>query len=834
MPTPAEPAEPADGLSGDQAAARLAAQGANELPAARAHGRWQLLAEVVTEPMFLLLAACGAVYLVLGDRGEALMLLGFVVIVVGMTFVQKQRTERSLAALRGIASPRALVLRDGRPQRIPGREVVTGDIVLLAEGDRVPADLVMLAASNLVLDESMLTGESVPVPKAVHAAVHAGTLVTGGTGRGRVTATGARSAIGRIGASMAAIAPQATPVQRQTRTVVRQVAGGGLLLAALLCLLYGWLQADWLRGLLAGLTLAMAVLPEELPVILTLFLSIAAWRLVRQQVLARSMPAIERLGATTVLCVDKTGTLTINRMALAQLWSEHGTAQAPGAAMPADLRVLLAHAVLASHRTAFDPMEAALVAAGAQWRAATPAGWLPLRDYAVGPALLAMSRVWQAPDRAALVVAAKGAPEAVVALCRMAPQRAAALASQVAALAQQGLRVLGVAAATAADPAMLPADQAGFDFTFLGLVALADPLRPEVPDVVAQCRAAGVRVVMITGDHPATAMAIARQATIAAPDAACLTGQELDRLDAAQLAARLAATTVCCRIAPEQKLRLVRAFQAAGETVAMTGDGVNDAPALKAADIGVAMGARGTDVAREAAALVLLGEDFGALLAAVREGRRLFANLRKALVFIVAVHVPIVGLSVLPVLWHGPMLLMPAHILFLQMIIDPACSVIFSAEPLEPGAMREPARSPHTRLFDGAVLQRGLLQGGGLLVLLSGLYLWLPDDADLARTALFTTLVLANLGLIFSNRHWHALTWHAGAGRNRYFGWGALVAIALLALVLGMTPLRRLFAFDPLDPATALLCALVAAVGVAWFELVKVATTVGATARQHG
>lgn len=818
VPTTAEPAE---GLTSAEAAARLAAQGVNALPAAGEERRWRLLVDVVTEPMFLLLAACGAIYLLLGDRGEALMLLGFVVIVVGMTYAQKRRTERSLAALRSMASPRALVLRDGRPQRIAAQGLVEGDLVLLAEGDRVPADLVLLAASNLAFDESMLTGESVPVSRSAGATVHAGTLVTGGTGRGRVAATGARSAIGRIGASMAAIAPQATPIQRQTRQVVRQVATGGLLLATLLCLLYGWLQGDWLRGLLAGLTLAMAVLPEELPVVLTLFLSIAAWRLVRRQVLARSMPAIEQLGATTVLCVDKTGTLTVNRMALAQLWSERSGAMVPGASMPADLRALLEHAVLASHRTAFDPMEAALGAAGDQWGAAAPASWQPLRDYPVAPTLLVMSRAWRAPGRLA-AVAAKGAPEAVVALCGLAPARAAAVTAQVAALAQQGLRVLGVACATA-DAAALPAVQTGFDFTFLGLVALADPLRPEVPAVVAQCHAAGVRVVMITGDHPATAIAIARQAGIAtgAAAAACLNGPELDRLDAAQLAARLAATSVFCRIAPQQKLRLVRAFQAGGATVAMTGDGVNDAPALKAADIGVAMGARGTDVAREAAALVLLGEDFGALLAAVGEGRRLFANLRKALVFIVAIHVPIVGLSVLPVLWHGPMLLMPAHILFLQLIIDPACSVIFAAEPLEPGAMRQPPRSPSMQLFDHAVLRCGLLQGGGLLGLLTGMYLWLQDAADMARTAVFVTLVLANLGLIFSNRRWRAAEVRPTARRNRYLAVGSLLAAAVLALVLGVASLRSLFAFVPLDLPTVAVCMVTAVLGVAWFELVK-------------
>jgi Ca2+-transporting ATPase len=481
----------------------------------------------------------------------------------------------------------------------------------------------------------------------------------------------------------------------------------------------------------------------------------------------------------------------------------------------------LQHALLASHRTAFDPMETALAEAGERLLAPLPAGWRPLRDYPLAPALLAMSRVWQA-DGAATLVAAKGAPEAIAALCQLAPARAAAVAAQASAMAAQGLRVLGVAGADAAADA-LPDTQAGFAFRFLGLVALADPLRPEVPAVVSQCRAAGVRVVMITGDHPATALAIAQQAGIVATAADCLSGDELARLDAVQLAARLAATNVFCRIAPDQKLRLVQAFRAAGEVVAMTGDGVNDAPALKAADIGVAMGARGSDVAREAAALVLLGEDFGALLAAVAQGRRLFANLRKALVFIVAVHVPIVGLSVLPVLWQGPMLLLPVHILFLQLIIDPACSVVFEAEPLEPDAMRSPPRGPAARLFDRSVLLRGLGQGAGLLALLAALYLWLRGTAELARSAVFLTLVLANLGLIFANRSW-GRRWRGGAARNGLYIWGSVLVLALLWLALGVAPLRQVFGFAPLDAATLVLCLLTAGASLIWFELVKAAS----------
>jgi Ca2+-transporting ATPase len=827
------------GLDSAEAAARLAAAGPNELPRAAAPGSWRLLGQVAREPMLLLLVACGTAYLALGDRNEALMLLCFVVVVIGMSFVQRRRSERSLDALRDMSAPRALVVRDGQPVRLAARELVEGDLVVLAEGDRVPADIALLGGASLMVDESMLTGESAPVARqggvAAGAQVWAGTLVTAGTGRGRVVATGARSAIGRIGAALATLHTAPAPIQVETRVVVRRVAVGALALAAMLGVLHWWVHRDWLHGLLAGLTLAMAILPEELPVILTLFLGMGAWRLARQQVLARSLPAVELLGAVTVLCVDKTGTLTVNRMAVASLWTARGQAVPAAAAEPQhpELRALVEHAVLASHRTAFDPMETAIGRAGAQLPGPAVPGtnWQVERDYPLAPQQLAVGRVWRRPDGSRLV-AAKGAPEAIVALCRLAPDRAAAVTAQVAQLAGQGWRVLGVAAAGIdVDSQRLPATLDGFDIEFLGLLALTDPLRDDVPAAVAQCRAAGVRVVMVTGDHPATALAIARQAGIVAGDGAaddCLTGDALRQLDEAGLQQRLALTDVYCRIAPEQKVRLVQALRRRGEVVAMTGDGVNDAPALKAADVGVAMGARGSDVAREAAALVLLGDEFGTLLAAVRQGRRLFANLRKALVFIVAVHVPIVGLSVLPLLWGGPMLLAPVHVLFLQLLIDPACSIVFEAEPLEPHAMRSGPRTPGAPLFDRAVLLRGLLQGSGLLALLVAVFLGFQGaGASLARTATFVALVLSNIGLIHANRSWDRPAWRAGATSNRTVLWVAVAAVLLLALVLGVAPLRVQFGFVPLDGSAWLLCAATAVLATMWFELVKRMTVAG-------
>ncbi|MEN9864465.1 MAG: hypothetical protein RL748_55, partial [Pseudomonadota bacterium] len=455
--------------------------------------------------------------------------------------------------------------------------------------------------------------------------------------------------------------------------------------------------------------------------------------------------------------------------------------------------------------------------------------WALMEDYALSPGMLAMSRVWQSPDKADLLIASKGAPEAIIDLCHLDAAQGARIQAQVAEMAEDGLRVLGVAWATF--PCRdLPDQQHDFKFVFIGLVALEDPLRPGVPAAIAECQAAGIRVVMMTGDHAATARSMARQAGLQS-DAPVISGSELASMSDETLAARLPDTHIFCRVQPEQKLRLVRAFQARGDVVAMTGDGVNDAPALKAANIGVAMGARGTEVARQAAALVLMNDDFGSLVTAVRYGRRVFANLRKAIVFVVAVHVPIIGLSMLPVLLGWPMLLMPIHILFLQLIIDPACSVVFEAEALEPDAMKVPPRRADQKLFGKAVILRGLWQGAGLLLLLLGVYALarakLPADAlrdDTARALTFVVLVLSNLGLIHINRIWGktamiAVTGQPGA--QRQFGWIALATVLLLGLVLEVPVISRLFSFAPLPPLWLLAAVGLAGLSLLWFEAVK-------------
>ncbi len=819
--TPIQPAAtPAasfeSGLTAMDAAARLQKDGPNELPQEKRRGPLRIVVEALKEPMLQLLLGAGVIYLVIGDLAGALVLLAFAVVNVALVVVQESRTERALAALKDMTAAQAFVIRDGTRQRIPGRDIVVGDTIILVEGDRIPADATLDTASDLEADESLLTGESVPVRKmpgsaAAEAArpggddspsVWSGSLVVRGTGLARVTATGAQTEIGRIGTSLGTVESGPTPLQVQTRRLVRIFATIGVGSSVVLALAYGLIHGDWLAGILAGITLAMATLPEEFPLVLTVFLVLGAWRMSQSKVLTRRSAAIEALGAVTVLCTDKTGTLTANHMTVTALVAHgqrHAVVPGDSAPLPEAFHALVEFAILASRPDPFDPMERAFVDLGARFLAETEhlhTDWTLVHSYPLQPNLLAMSQVWRPPwGGPDLVVAAKGAPETVAELCHLTPEQVAQIRKDIARLAVEGLRVLAVAEGTWANPD-LPAGQHDVTFRFVGLLGLADPLRPEVPAAVAACVAGGVRVVMITGDHPATALAIARQAGIAAD--AVITGQELAALDAAALKLRLADARVFARIMPEQKLRLVQAFAAAGEVVAMTGDGVNDAPSLKAAHIGVAMGGRGTDVAREAASLVLLDDNFASLVTAVRLGRRIDDNLRKAFGYILAVHVPIAGMSLLPVLFGWPMVLGPIHVVFLELVIDPVSSIVFEAEPEEDGLMARPPRRPEAPLFDLPLLAHGLLQGAVVMVAALGVFqLGIHDShgEQTARCMAFVTLVLGNLGLVLTNRSTTSGAVRAMLRPNRALVLVVVVTTIALGLSLSVPWLRGLFGF---------------------------------------
>ena len=840
-------AEPHTGLTASEAARRLAQDGPNLLPTGRRRTWFDIAVEALRQPMFLLLFAATAVYFLLGEFSDGFTLFLFVCASAAITLVQEGRTEKALAALTALTSPRARVLRDGEWSLIPGSEVVVGDLLRIVEGDRVAADGRVLESDELGVDESLLTGESAPVRKSAETttdvgagkprdlprpggedtpALFAGTLVVQGHGLARVVATGGRSEIGRLGSSLGSVSVLPSPLHAQTARLVRAVAAIALLLGAVLAVIHGLVQGDWTVGLLSGIALAMALLPEEYGVVLAVFPALGARRLTKSGVLTRRLSALEALGAASTLCVDKTGTLTENRMRVARLYGENGefdVSTADAKSVPPSLGRLGLVAAAASEIEPFDPMERAY----RTFASALPAdaGGMPMlnaivHQYPLTAEVRAMSHVWSLKDGPRRFVAAKGAPEAVLMLCRTGPEEAARILAVVDAMAARGLRVLGVAEATLGEGAF-PAKERDIAYKFLGLTALADPLRKEAPDAIRRAKAAGVRVVMITGDYPATARAIGREAGL--DDGLPLTGAEVATLDDAGLAARLRTTQVCARISPDQKLRIVRLLQAGGEVVAMTGDGVNDAPALKAAHVGVAMGKRGSEVAREAAALVLLNDDFAALVGALGEGRRIFDNVRRSMSYILAVHVPIAGMALLPIAMGFPPVLFPVHMALLEFVIDPACALVFEAEPAAADAMDKKPRDVSEPLFGAREMLRATGDGLAAFAAVAAVDLFARGSmpAEAARATTFAAIVSANVTLILVFRG-------AASGLSNVFRGMTLILKRVLGLVgigLGLTlyvpSLAALLRFEGPSPTALATALLGGAAGPVLLEMLR-------------
>lgn len=830
----------ARGLSERAALQRLETDGPNELPTAKARGISVLLKEVVSEPMVSLLIACGGIYWVLGDKQEAAMLLGFLALILFITLFQQKKTDAALEALRNLSSPRALVIRDGRRKRIAGREVVRDDILLVSEGDRVPADAELLMSSNVMVDESLLTGESVPVQKTLRgegktdneeSRLFAGTTVVRGQAIARVFATGVHTEIGKIGKVLESATPEVTPLQTETArftTIIAVIAGA---LCLIVVVVYGFTRNNWIDGFLTGLTLAMAILPNELPAVLLIFLALGAWRISQRHVLTRTMPAVENLGAATVLCVDKTGTLTMNQMAVQMLYADEGGGEdhdlrmRGGLALPERFHALVEFGILASSPSPFDPMERAVHEIGSDYLSNTEhlhPDWQLAREYPLMPELLAVSYVWKGDAAGGYTVGAKGAPEAIVDLCHMNPVDAMRIAEKVRQFGNTGLRVIAVARATVRT-SPLPEKQHDYDFEFIGLLGLSDPVRPHVPEAISECYRAGIRVLMITGDHAHTAAAIAREIGLRNPGD-IITGAELHAMDDVELARRLQTANCFARIVPDQKLRIVEVLKRQGEVVAMTGDGVNDAPALKSAQIGIAMGSRGTDVARESAALVLLDDDFSSIVEAIATGRRIFDNLRGAMAYLLSVHIPIAGISVLPVLFRLPLVLLPVHIAFLHLIIEPACSVAFEAEPISPEAMKRRPRPPNRPLFSSSLIGPAVLQGLGVLVIMLGVFLVSlirgQGESD-ARALTFTTLIFANLGLILVNRSWSQSVIEGLKTPNKALWWVVAGSLSILGLVMYTPYTRTLFRFSYLHGTDIAISLAAGIASIVWFEVWK-------------
>jgi Ca2+-transporting ATPase len=790
-----------NGLSHERAKELLTKWGYNELPTAKEKSLFGIAVEVVKEPMFLLLIGSGSLYMILGEFQEGLVLSLAVILIIFITFYQYQKTTRALEALRGLASPRALVMRAGVEVRIPGREVVPGDILLLREGDRIAADAELIDTVGLLIDESLLTGESVAVRKegSKKDKVFTGTLVVAGKGWAKVTETGTRTQFGAIGASLAAIDVGETSLQTEMRRVIRLLLLLGVLLSVFVVLAFYWSRGDFLRALLSGLAASMAILPEEFPVVLTVFLALGAWRLSKKNVLTRASATIETLGSATVLCADKTGTITQNKMAVAALYN--------GKELlllhlfnekPEHFRELIQAARNASGKTTIDPMDLAIGSIHQEWIANEEYELNVLKEYPLSDELLAITQVVGKQEEKEWMVAAKGAPEAIFQLCKLSKEEIEKHTDKMQEMAKRGYRMLGVAKSTIT-PSQLPEKQKDFSFEWVGLIGFEDPIRPELPSAIQECYRAGIRVVMITGDYPDTASNIASQIGLN-HSGLVVSGSEIEGMDNETLKNIVSKTCVFARIRPQQKLLIVNALQENKEIVAMTGDGVNDAPALKAAAIGIAMGQRGTDVAREAADLVLLDDNFSSIVSAIKLGRRIFDNLQKAMSYIMAIHIPIIGLVLIPAFWPTiPLLLLPVHIVFMELIIDPMCSVAFESEPAERGIMDRPPRSESTRFFGWKSIGESLAKGALLLGVVLGVYFFSINEfhsENEARSITFAALILGNIFFIFSGLS-NTRTVIGVLKEKNFAALGiAGVALLVLVLVLFVPGLQGLFGFS--------------------------------------
>lgn len=801
------------GLSSKEAKKRFLEQGPNELEAEKETSTFRQILAALQEPMLLLLAGTATLYFFLGQTGDALVMLVFVAFVSGISVSQELKTQRTIAQLRELSAPDVEVIRDGQRKRIPTRDLVVGDLFILYEGERVAADGELLEASDLLIDESLLTGEAEAVEKDPTFETkedywqgnrcYAGTFVIRGSAIAQVTEIGSRTEYGKIGVALEETKLRPTPLEIQTRQLVQRMALVGLVLCFSVIGIVYFRGSNFSESLIAGLTLAMAMIPEEFPVVLTVFLALGASRLARKEALARRIPAVETLGAVTVLCVDKTGTLTKNEMTVR------------GSSWETTEEDLIRTSILASELVPYDPMEEAFFSfaktKGFDPKTFQQEGEL-VHEYAFSRETKMMGHIWKLGEEHLLAV--KGSPETVLPRCA----NGEALASQVEKYAKEGRRVLAFAKATAGEPF---GELEDYSLEAVGLLALADPPREGVREAIATCQRAGIRLKMITGDYGPTAEAIAHEVGIL-DHHQVLTGEEMDELTQEELEDRVEAVNVFARVRPEHKLRIVRALRARGQVVGMTGDGVNDAPALKEADIGIAMGGRGSSVAREAADLVLLDDDFSTIERSVADGRRIFDNIRKAMSYILVVHFPIALLALFAPLFGLPLLLLPIHVVLLELIIDPTCSIVFEAQGAEEDLMTRPPRDRDEPIIKGEMLWELALLGIALLVVAFVPYRQMLLEGyplEIARSFALSTMLFGNIFLVASMESNIAPFYRPEPNPTRF--WVNTFTLGSLLLLLYLPFAQRLFQTGPLSFTQLAGAAGLAAVAVFWREIGK-------------
>jgi Ca2+-transporting ATPase len=791
---------------------------------------WPALKDALTEPMVLLLLAASLIYFLLRQWNEGFFMVGAILLLTALSLYQDSRSRTALSTLKALSMSRATVVRNGAVVKIPVEDVVVGDHAVAEEGSLLAADGIIVQSNDFSVNESILTGEAFAVARSAedpeNAHVSKGTQVVSGLALYRVEAVGMSSRLGRISGSLASIEPPPTPLQQQIGRFVRNMAIVGVVFFALVWVV-DFLRTGSLSGsLLSGLTLAMSILPEEIPVAFTTFLALGAWRLARQGIIVKRATTVETLGAATVICTDKTGTITENRMALAELYM-----QATGQVEKADAErlspeafALVEMAMWASEPVPFDPMEKGLHAAYARTTARDERpDRRMVREYPIGGKPPMMTHVF-ANAAGHRIIACKGAPERILRQAVLTSGEKQAAMAQVEAFARKGMRVLGVGYVK--DPSdVYPESQEEFPIEYLGLVAFVDPPKPNIREVFTKFEEAGIVVKIITGDNAVTTGAIAQQIGFHG-DRRTLDGEELLRSEEPAFSEAVRRTDIFTRMFPEAKMRIINALKADGHVVAMTGDGVNDAPALKAAHIGVAMGKRGSELAKEAASLVLTDDDLAGMVEGVAMGRKIYDNLKKAVQYIISIHIPIILTVSLPLFlgWKFPNIFTPMHVIFLELIMGPTCSIAYESEPLEPGGMQRPPRPLDKTFLSWREIRISLLQG--LVITLGTLASYRIGvqqgfHEELVRSLVFSTLIMANIGLTFVDRSFTHSFISAARNTNRVLQVVVLATLVALGITLYVAPVSRLFDLAPLTPGQLLLTAVIGVASVAWFEVYK-------------
>lgn len=816
------------GLTENQVKQSVEKFGYNDLKAKNNNGTWRLLINIIKEPMLILLILISVIYLIVGNYAEAYFMFAAVIFVSGISFYQDSRSHKAMQALEKLNEPLSNVIRDGHIVAIKTHEIAVGDLCITEEGQIINADGRIVHSNDFSVNESSLTGESLSVFKDADSTdnkVYSGTITVSGLAVFEVQQIGEQTKLGKIGRSIASITAEKSPLQIQIERFVKKMALVGLVVFILVCLANYFQTNSFIDSLLNGLTLAMSILPEEIPVAFTTFMALGAWRLMRDGVIIKKSSIVETLGSTTVICTDKTGTITENTMHLVAVYSEAGqcTANEQDYHLP-EVASVIQTAMWASEPVPFDPMEKELHRLYEQTEKNDRRAQFELfHEYPLEGKPPMMTHLFKNKNGERLI-AAKGAPEAILEVSRLTDEKKEALRVVVDQFGQQGYRVLGVASAIY-ESDDFPEKQQDFPFDFVGFVVFYDPPKKGIERVFQQIYEAGIKVKMITGDNSNTAGSIAAQAGIKNASAH-IEGKELIVLSEEELDKKVQEITLFARMYPEAKLAVVKSLKRQGEVVAMLGDGVNDAPALKAAHIGVAMGHKGTEIAKAAAAVVLIEDDFSKLVLAIAAGRRIYANIKKAIQYIISIHIPIILTVSLPLFlgWVYPQIFTPIHVIFLELIMGPTCSIVYENEPMEKNAMQRKPRPISETFLNWKELMISVVQG---LVITAGvLFIYQytvrqGGDEKTVRSMVFTTLIFANILLSFINRSFYYYIYETITYRNRLIYYITGITLLFMLMMLYVKPVSDFFSMTNLGFTQVLICFLVAGLSTLWMDLYK-------------